>query len=107
MSIDWAGLTAPCTQLLGEPVIYSPAAGGSFTIRGVFDEAFKEVQLDNDGAPMTSVSPILGMQPGDLPAPPLKGDHLTLVRTGDLFRVKEVRPDSHGGAILLLNEVSP
>ena len=127
MSLDWSGLTAPCTQLLGQPALYAPAVGGGTAIIGVFDAAYKEVLLDREGAPMNSVSPVLGMQPGDLPAPPAKGDQLIIVANpglytvsagrlylassgtavsnpaGKLYTVKDVRPDSHGGAILMLN----
>jgi hypothetical protein len=107
MAIDWAALTAPVTRIFGEEVLYRPATGGEYPITGVFDAAFKEVLgLKPDGSPMTSVAPTLGMQPRDLPAMPLKGDHLTVLSTGFIYRVREVRPDSHGGAILMLNEVS-
>ncbi len=122
--IDWGVLTAPCTQLLGAPALYLPAAGGQVFILGVFDEAYMDVVLDTAGEGMNSPSPVLGMQPRDLPAPPLKGDrvkiapHMSLegigpadlsalaaliAVTGDLYTIKDVRPDSHGGAILMLN----
>jgi hypothetical protein len=124
MSIDWAELTAPVTRILGGPALYLPASGGQFLIVGVFDEAFKEVVgLSGDGSPIASVTPVLGMQPRDLPAMPLKGDQVKIVpglmisdaaatiaiilATGQLFKVREVRPDSHGGAILMLNDISP
>jgi hypothetical protein len=104
-AIDFASLTAPCNASFGEPAIYQPAAGGSTAINGVFDEAYEELTLTKDGSSVTSASPILGMQPSDLPAPPLRGDRLTILRTGEIFIVKEVRPDSHGWAILMLDFV--
>ena len=129
MSINWGALTAPCTQLLGGPAVYLPAAGGQVLILGVFDEAFEDVVLDTAGAPMNTQSPVIGVQPGDLPAPPLKNDRVKIVpglllpgsslaslspaaiaaltaqivTTGRTYKVKEVRADSHGGAILMLN----
>ncbi len=105
MAIDWATLTAPCKAVFGEPVTYQPADGAAFVINGIFDDAYREVTVAGDGTAVTTDSPILGVQLGDFAAPPLQGDQLTVTRTGETFVVKEVRPDSHGWAVLMLNFV--
>jgi hypothetical protein len=103
MRIDFAALTAPCNAAFGQSVLYAPASGGSFEINGVFDEAYRDLQIDRDGIGVSTVRPCLGIQPGDLPVMPQQGDQLTIVDTGEVFVVKEYRPDSHGWAILLMN----
>jgi hypothetical protein len=80
-----------------------PAAGGGpFQIAGVFDEAYREVD-PAAGMALTTETPVLGVRLSQFPLPPLQGDALTIVRTGETYLVKEVRPDSHGYAKLLLN----
>lgn len=106
MALDLAGLTRPCLDVFGEPVVYAPAAGGSIAVNGIFDEAYREVTAAGDGSAVTSESPVLGVQLGDFPAVPLQDDQLTVTRTGETFAVKEVRPDSHGWALLMLNYLS-
>jgi hypothetical protein len=101
-SIDWARLTAVCTRRLGEDVLYRPAAGGEYRIRGVFDSAYRELSMGREDTPIAAGSPVLGMQPGDVPVPLAKGDRLVIVSSGGAYTVTEVRPDSHGGAILML-----
>jgi hypothetical protein len=109
MTFDWGALTAPCRDAFGEKaqgftVTWLPAAGGTFAIDGVFDDAYREVGIAANGNAVTSTHPILGVRVADLPAAPLQGDKLTLSRNGRTYVVKEVRPDSHGWAILLLNK---
>lgn len=103
MTVDLAGLTAPCADAFGEPVTYSPATGGSFSVPGIFDEAYREVTLAGDGSALTTAMPVLGVRLADFTDPPLQGDQLTIVRTGETYVVKEVRVDGHGWAQLLLN----
>lgn len=107
MALDWDALThAAVSDAFAEPVLYQPAGGGSFTIHGVFDEAYAEVQV-LDGVPVSSVSPVLGVWLAQFGGtPPEAGDRLTLVRTGTAYVVNNVNPDGHGWAILPLNWVS-
>lgn len=107
MALDWDALThAAVSDAFAEPVLYQPAGGDPFTVSGVFDEAYAEVEV-LDGAPVSSVFPVLGVrlsQFGD--SPPEAGDRLTIIRTGTTYVVNNVNPDGHGWAILPLNWVS-
>ena len=116
--VDWDGLVlGPCMATFGDTVTYTPAAGQPVQITGVFDEEYLEVtpmgagpfsstELLSLGAPggITSARPVLGVQLSQFQVPPVQGD--TLVVRGDSYIVKEVQPDGHGGAKLLLNALA-
>jgi hypothetical protein len=104
--VDLPSLGGPCIDAWGQPVTYSPATGLPFTINGVFDEAYREVDPSGSGIGLTSASPMLGVNLSDLPNPPLQDDQLTIQSSGSIYIVKEVRVDSHGWAQLMLNKVS-
>lgn len=106
MTIDWGALTAPCRDAFGEAVTYTPQTGAPFAINGVYDDAYVEVTAAGDGSAVTSTFPVLGVLLSDFPSPPLQGDQYTVTRTGETLVVKEVRPDSHGWAILRSNLLS-
>lgn len=106
MTIDWGALTASCRDVFGETVTYTPQTGAPLTINGIYDDAYIEVTAAGDGSAITSTFPVLGVLLSDLPAPPLQGDQYSVARTGETLVVKEVRPDSHGWAILKSNRVS-
>lgn len=101
----------PCVAAFGEaaqgnPVpTYAPAAGSSFVLDGVFDRGFTEIdQLT--GPVVATATPKFGVRLSQFPAgvAPLQGDQVTI--RGQAYLVREVRPDSHGHALLLLNEAS-
>jgi hypothetical protein len=53
---------------------------------------------------ITSEKPVLGVQLSQFPGdPPDQNDTLVIVKTGLAYEVQEVRPDSHGWAMLTLN----
>lgn len=105
--IDWdAAVLGPLESVFGEPVNYMPAAGGSFSISGVFDAAYRGLDLA-DGMAMSTETPVLGVRLSQFPMAPEQGDSLTLARSGVTYVVREVRPDSHGAARLMLNQASP
>lgn len=105
--IDWDQVViGPTVAVFGEAITYLPAAGGSLSITGVFDEAYSDVDLAG-GTAVTTDSPVLGVQLSQFPATPAQGDQLTVMRTATTYVIREVRPDGHGSARLLLNEVSP
>ncbi len=107
MAIDWDGnVLAPVLGVFGESITYSPAAGAPFAISGVFDEAYSEIDLAG-GMPVTTDTPVVGVRLAQFAAPPSQGDSLTIARLGWTFVVKEVRPDGHGYAKLMLNYQSP
>ena len=104
--IDWQTVvTGPCIGVFGEPVLYSPAAGAEIQISGVFDDAYKEVDI-LDGMGIPTESPVLGINLADLSMAPKQGDQMTILRTGEIFTVKKVRADGHGAALLFLNSAS-
>lgn len=117
MAVDWdTFVIGPTIAAFGEPVTYS-APAASFAITGVFDEAYLEltplgrgglttesIGLGNVGA-ISAEMPVLGVQLSAFPVGiyPAQGD--TLALRDAVYVVKEVRPDGHGWAKLLLNEV--
>jgi len=107
MAVDWDALVhGSVERAFGEPVLYAPAAGAPFTISGVFDEAYGQVEIV-EGAPVSSVVPVLGVRLSAFGAtPPDTGDRLTISRTGTVYAVSNVKPDGHGWAQLSLNWVS-
>jgi hypothetical protein len=115
MAVDWDTLLiGPTVARFGAPVTYS-AQSASFPIVGVFDQAYRELLVVNAGESMFSDNilgsavsaerPVIGVQLSQFPPGiyPTQGD--TLVVNGALYIVKEVRPDGHGWARLLLNEL--
>lgn len=101
--IDWdAAVVGPSMSVFGEPVQYLPATTAPFPIVGVYDDAYVEVDPAS-GMGISSASPVLGVQLSQFSFPPAQGDRLVVQRTGEMFIVKKVRPDSHGAAKLMLN----
>ena len=107
MAVDWdQAVLGPVMAVFGEPVTYCPAAGGSFPITGVFDEAYRDLLLVDDSAGITTETPVLGVRLAEFPAPPLQNDTLTIGSVGCTYAVREVRLDGHGYAKLMLTFVS-
>jgi hypothetical protein len=104
--IDWDTLVlGPAMAQFGEAVTYAFAGAAPVAISGVYDEQYTAVDVV-DGQGVTSSMPVLGVQLSQLPALPQQGDQLTIVRTAQRFSVREVRPDGHGWAKLLLNQAA-
>lgn len=104
MGIDWdKAVLGPTIGVFGEPAQYLPAAGGSFAISGVYDEAYKDVQ-QLDPLSANETMPVLGVRLASLPAEPQQGDQVRVPSVGKLFYVKDVRPDGHGWAKLMLSD---
>jgi hypothetical protein len=115
MAVDWDTLLiGPTVARFGEPVTYSTQAA-SFAIVGVFDEAYRELIVVAAGeatfsdhmlgSAVSAERPVLGVQLSQFPAGTYPTQSDTLVVRGALYIVKEVRPDGHGWARLLLNEL--
>lgn len=110
MSLDWFATmdqaNGATQDAFGEPVIYMPVSGAPFNITGIFDEAFLEL-LVVDGVQVATEQPTLGIQTSQftaqLKAQPVQDDQLQIVRTGEIYVVREPRPDGHGGGRLMLN----
>lgn len=117
MAIDWDSVViGPTIGVFGEPALYI-IGNDSFTITGVFDEAYIELtplgrggMMDTEGfslgspGSITTETPVLGVQLSQfLPWQQPQQGHMIQIRSA-MYNVKEVRPDSHGGAKLLLNQ---
>ena len=108
MAIDWnQHVLQPVNNVFGEPGTYSAAEGGSFAINGVFDQAYTEVIITDDSAPINSVMPVFGVCLADFPAwcaTPKKNDKLYVNSVKLTYIVRDVRPDGHGHAKLMLGK---
>lgn len=119
MAVNWDKLViGPTIKIFGDQVRFITFAE-TFDIVGVFDEAYLELtplgrgddgtETFNFGSPgaITSERPVLGVQLSRFRVQPKQSDTLEVLsgkHAGERFEVKEVRPDGHGGAKLLLNE---
>ncbi|WP_317201480.1 hypothetical protein [Janthinobacterium sp.] len=104
--INWDKVVqGPLMGVFGEAVRFMPFGGTPFNTSGVFDEAYRDVELAG-GMGVTTEQPMLGVRLSTFPASPAQDDLLTILRTGETFKVKEVRPDGHGWAKLMLNLAS-
>lgn len=131
--IDWDTIViGPTVAVFGQPVLYQPMmqagpygpldsrvpAAPAFAITGVFDSEYLSLQplavgdLASGGHPsmvavpsqISGTRPVLGVQLSQFTTAPAQGDLLTIVATGAVYVVQEVRPDGHGAAKLPLNE---
>lgn len=112
MTIDWdKHVLGPCEAVFGEDldsITYSPAGGQAFDTTGIFIESYREVNGIADAVPMNSELSVLDMRLARFPAGrfPAQGDQVTVHRVASTYVVRDVRPDGHGSAKLLLNFVS-
>lgn len=83
-----------CNNVFGTDVAYTSSGGSAVSIKGVFDNAYVEVEG------VVTLKPILRIKLSDLSAPPGKGDQVTVGTT--VYRVSESRPDGYGGSTLIL-----
>ena len=84
---------------------YLPAAGGSFSVDGVFDDPYLKVDVLDDGAPgFVTTNPVLGVRLAQFPAgiAPTAGDKVQVAKTAKAYFVNEVQPDGQGWALLQL-----
>lgn len=104
--IDWdTNVLAPLEGVFGQAATYLPQDGPAFAISGIFDEAYRELDLAT-GMRVSTVTPVLGVRLAQFTGPaPRQGDMLIIQASGLTYVVKEVRPDSHGAAKLMLNLV--
>jgi hypothetical protein len=89
----------PSLAVFGESVTYTPTGGQAVTLTGIFDAAYQVVEFQ-EGAPVSTVMPVLGVRLSDFAAAPLQGD--AVVIRGASYAVKDVEPDGKGGAKLKL-----
>lgn len=105
--IDWDAVVLSSVHgVFGQLATYTPAAGGaSFNVTGVFDEAYKELDLAG-GTAITTETPVLGVRASEFPVPPEQGDTLLIQATGHRYIVNDVRTDGHGEIKLILGYLS-
>lgn len=81
-------------KVMGQDVIYTPDAGDTVTIKGIFDN--KYIEIDN----IVTLRPTLRISLGDLVDPPAPGD--TVEINGEDYNVRESHEDGFGGSLLIL-----
>ena len=103
--VDWdAAVLGPLEAVFGESATYSPAGGGApFPITGVFDREYREIILLDPTAPADSALPVLGVRVNQFATPPAKNDTVFVPSVGLNYVVRDVRPDGHGWAKLMLS----
>jgi hypothetical protein len=96
-------LTAFGEGAQGQPLpVYTPAGQLPFALDGWFDRAYREIdQLT--GIAVSAGRPVLGVRLSMFPTgiAPAQSDQVRIRSV--LYLVREVRPDSHGHALLLLS----
>lgn len=108
MDIDWdRHLLAPLTQQFGTRINYRPKSSTAYDSVGIYDRAYtQEVEpLDADDPGINTTAPVLGMRDAAFQSPPKQGDLVYVYKESQLFVVKDLQPDSHGGTKLILNKV--
>jgi hypothetical protein len=104
VTIDFDSLVnGPVADTFAEPVIFRPASGGSFPVRGVFDRAYRAVEVTGNGEAVTSVHPCIQVRLSEMPQRPAQGDLWDVPSVALSFITREVQPDGLGFALLLLN----
>ena len=119
MAVDFDRLViGPTVQIFGDLVRFQNGEFFYETV-GVFDEAYLELVPLGAGGPgmeefalgspgnITTVQPTLGVRLSQLAYCPKQSDTVVILtgkHAGKWFEVKEVRPDSHGHALILLND---
>lgn len=104
MSIDWdAVLLAPVDGVFGEAFTFIPKIGAQYPGTGVFDEAYRQIDLAG-GEAVTTECPVLGIRTSQCAVPLTQGDQVLRAKTGVIYTIREPQDDGHGWAKLLLNE---
>ena len=91
---------AICT--FGQDIDYRPKAGGSFSIQGVYDNKFVQIDPNTEEIVASNVL-TLGVKLCDLPFEPKHGDEIRI--EGVKFRVTDSQEDGHGGATLIMHRL--
>lgn len=108
--IDWdAEVLGPVMSVFGEDNLptYMPVSGPSFSLLdAVFDREYLLVVTNDDGSENTTRRPVLGVRLSLFAVPPVQNDKVTIPSVGLTYIVREVQPDGHGWAKLMLNRVA-
>ena len=108
--IDWdAVLLAPVMREFGDGTasdpstlpVYMPAGGMPFALAdAVFDRAYSEVTIEGEAS--TTRRPCLGVRLALFAVDPAQNDKVSIPSAPGTFIVKDVQPDGHGHAKLML-----
>ena len=90
-------LTDACQQTFGEPVVYQPESGDSFTVTGMVTRASQEEQ-QQDGVYLHLLLVV-----SDFTAPPVRGERATIQNVE--YIVWQTLMDQAGGYNLALRRV--
>lgn len=97
-----SGLLDVAIPTFGEEIDYRPKVGGSFSIKGVYDNRYITVNPDTEEV-VTSNVLTLGVKLCDLPFAPAQGDEVRISQMR--FRVTDSQEDGHGGSTLILHRL--
>jgi hypothetical protein len=117
VAIDWDRLVlAPVMGLFGEGQasdqstwpIYTPSELEPFALAdAVFDAEYEQVDINpQDMSTSTSRRPVLGVRVALFPRTPAQGDTAFIPSMGKTYVVRDVQPDGHGHAKLMLMEMA-
>jgi hypothetical protein len=112
MAIDWDDVVlGPVMATFGEdertgPPVYTPRGLPAFELAdAVFDAQYEHVEAaPDDGAASSTRRPVLGVRLSLFKRPPAASDRVMIPSTGKGYVVKDVQPDGHGHALLILME---
>jgi len=112
MAVDWdKAVLGPLATVFGEgvqaggPIMFYPDGGTPYPIDGVFDSAYRDIHLVDTLIDANTVVPVLGVRLAIFPVAPIPDDQVFIPSTGNMYLIKEVRPDSHGWAKLMLGKM--
>lgn len=117
MAIDVDGLIlGPCMGIFGEGQpsdsstwpVYTPRGLAPFALPdAVFDSEYEDVAVNpGDGSQSTSRRPVLGVRVSLFPRSPAQNDTVFIPSAGKTYVVRDVQPDGHGHAKLMLGEMT-
>ena len=113
MAVDWdKAVLAPAVAVFGEgmqkngPIMFYPDGGTAYAIDGVFDAAYRDINLVDALVDANTTQPVLGVRLAIFPVAPIPDDQVYIPSTGKMFLIKDVRPDSHGWAKLMLSAMT-
>lgn len=101
--IDWDKHVLAATEsVFGQPAVYIAAGAEPIDIDGVFDEAYREVDLVDTGVGANAVMPVLGVRINQFSRLPMQGELINVPSVAKQYVIKDVQADGHGWAKLML-----
>jgi len=97
-----SGILDVAKSCMGEDVTFRPKSGGSFKIRGIFDDSFEQIDPDTEKV-IAGNQPVLGVNLNDFSKKIQKQD-IFIIRSIQ-YRVVDVQEDGVTGATCFLHKV--